>query len=133
MADLLVLAKVELIALAEREDLPVEDVLTPRAFQVAWTAAWEVMVEERAWPHATEHRRQWRAAMIACKGEMRAAFLGRPTTFARIAEALTAAGERMEVDVTVEDLPRAFLGAIAAYGATNESEAPAEAREAMQA
>lgn len=108
--------------------------LTRAVFEVAWADAWEVMVAEKAWPHATEHRRQWRAAMITCKAEMRAAFLDEPTMFARISEALLAAGARMEVDMQVSDLPKAFIGAVCAYGATNPEEAPGgRAEEAMLA
>jgi hypothetical protein len=125
MTDLLVACKRELL------DAQVE--LTPRVFEVAWTDAWETMIGERAYPHATEHRRQWKAALLACKSEMRAAFLGAPTPFGRLADALSAASVRMEVEMTVADLPRAFLGAIAAYGATGEDEVVGDVREAMRA
>lgn len=124
MADLLVDAKRELL------DQGVD--LTPRVFDAAWRRAWEAMVEERAWPHATEHRRQWRSAMIACKSEMRAAFLDVETPYSRISETFVKASERVEVDLTPADMPRAFIGAITAYGATDPSEAPGVlAQEAM--
>jgi hypothetical protein len=126
MADLLLERKVRLL------DDGVE--LTRHVFEAAWCEAWEVMVAEKAWPHATEHRRQWRAAMISCKTEMRAAFLDEPTMFARISDALMAAADRMEVDMRLTDLPPAFIGAIRAYGATDPEEAPGgRAEEAMLA
>jgi len=125
MADLLVERKRQLLA---------EGVELTRAhFEQAWREAWEIMVQERAWPHATEHRRQWRSAMLACKGEMRAAFLDRPTMFARVSEALAAAGERMDVRVRVEDLPRVFLGAIREYGATLPDEHERDEAERLEA
>jgi hypothetical protein len=124
---------VELLADAKRDLLERGVELTPRVFERAWAEAWEVMIAERAWPHATEHRRQWRAAMIAAKGEMRAAFLGRPTMFARISESLLAAGARLEVEMQASDLPLAFQGAIRAYGATLPEEAPSDRMEAMLA
>jgi hypothetical protein len=126
MADLLLERKLRLLADGVE--------LTRQAFEAAWAEAWEVMVAEKAWPHATEHRRQWRSAMISCKAEMRAAFLDQPTMFAQISDALLAAGVRMEVDMQVSDLPRAFIGAICSYGATDPEEAPGgRAEEAMMA
>lgn len=115
---------VELLADAKRDLLAHDVELTPRVFEQAWAQAWEVMIAERAWPHATEHRRQWRAAMIATKSEARAAFLDVETMFARIAESFMAASTRLEVEMTVSDLPLAFQGAIRAYGATGPDEAP---------
>lgn len=62
------------------------------AFERAWDRCWQVMVRQRAWPHATAHRRAWRSAMLDCKPETRACFLGEPTGFQRyvgsIAEAM---------------------------------------------
>lgn len=58
-------------------------------FERAWDEAWSVMVTERAWPHATEHRRQWRKGMEeAMKPEARACFLGLPTAYQRWHEQL---------------------------------------------
>lgn len=62
------------------------------AFEAAWERSWQTMVQERAWPHATKHRRAWRLAMRDCKPETRACFLGLPTGYSRYIERIA---ERM--------------------------------------
>lgn len=58
-------------------------------FNQAWQTSWHVMILEHAWPHATQHRRGWRRAMIATRSEARAAWLGEPTSFAAAVQRLT--------------------------------------------
>lgn len=105
---------VELLAAEKRRLLAENGMLTGEDFETAWCECWMVMVSERAWPHATEHRRHWRVAMIATKSEMRAAFLGQPTSFATLATGFTVAARRLRVELTAEDLPTVILGAIQA-------------------
>jgi hypothetical protein len=123
----------DLLAQRKRELLDAEVELTPRVFEQAWAECWELMIGERAYPHATEHRRQWKATLIACKSEHRASFLGRATPFGRLADVLMAAAARQEIEMSPADLVRAILGAVGAYGATGDDEAPEVAQEAMRA
>ncbi len=44
-------------------------------FRAAWDRSWATMVDERAWPHATKHRRAWREAMNRTRPKCRAAFI----------------------------------------------------------
>lgn len=115
MSELLLEAKERLIAEAGE--------VTDADFEREWDGAWETMVAERAWPHASIHRRQWRAAMIATKSEARAAFVGRETNFSRVAQALLAAAPGVDVQITYKELPVVMAGAIrAGYGATGAEE-----------
>lgn len=115
MADLLIAVKREMLAAGVE--------LTRGAFEAAWATAWVAMVAERGWPHATEHRRQWRAAMLAAKPEFRAAFLGRETTFGQLIASLTLASRNMRVDLTPDDVPRVIIGAIQhGYSIVGENE-----------
>ena len=79
---------VELLTIEKRRLIDEKGTVTGEDFEVAWEACWEVMVTERAWPHATEHRRAWRSAMVACKPETRACFVGESTGFFRYMGAL---------------------------------------------
>lgn len=103
----------ELLADARRELLAIDVVLDEADFDRAWDESWDRMRSERAWPHATEHRRQWRVAMVATRSEMRAAFLGRPTMFGDLANSLMSAAARQGVVLEPEQLPKVILGAIA--------------------
>jgi hypothetical protein len=80
---------VELLAVEKRRLLAEHGRVTVEDFEVAWVECWAVMRSERAWPHATVHRRAWRKAMNeALKPEARACFLGEPTGFQRYIGAL---------------------------------------------
>lgn len=72
---------VELLTEAKARLLAEGVTLTVEVFDREWDAAWRLMVTERAWPHATEHRRQWRAAMRDTRSEFQAAFLGVETAY----------------------------------------------------
>jgi hypothetical protein len=82
---------VELLTIEKRALLALGVELTDEHFELAWQAAWTLMVHERAFPHATIHRRSWRAALIGTKPEMCACFVGRETGFARYLAALAEA------------------------------------------
>lgn len=113
---------VELLAEGKRRLLAEQGGVTPEDFEREWDAAWALMVAERAWPHATIDRRQWKAAMLATKSEARASFLGRPTMFGALAHSLTVAAMRWHIELTPEDLPRVIIGAIqTGYAAATES------------
>lgn len=82
---------VELLAERKRTLLRECGVVTAEDFEVAWEASWTQMVAERAWPHATVHRRQWRRAMEeAMMPEARACWLGQPTAFSEYVTAIFA-------------------------------------------
>lgn len=72
----------ELLLDAKRSVLAERGYVTLRDFDEAWAASWERMIVEHAWPHATQHRRGWRTAMLATRSEVRAAWLDQPTAFA---------------------------------------------------
>lgn len=80
---------IELLAAEKRERLAEDGHVTLADFDQAWNHAWEVMVAEHAWPHATQHRRGWRQAMIATRTEARAAWLDQPSAFATTVQRLT--------------------------------------------
>jgi len=83
---------IELLVSEKRRVLDEKGYVTEEDFLLAWDASWAIMVTERAWPHATTHRRDWRRAMNqALKPEACACFLGRPTGFFKWAEALAEA------------------------------------------
>jgi hypothetical protein len=111
---------IELLAQAKHDMLAAAGFVTRADFEGAWNDAWELMVTERSWPHATEHRRQWRVAMLATRSEMRAAFLGQHTMFGDLASSLMAASARVrQIELTPEELPQVIIGAIqAGYGVT---------------
>jgi hypothetical protein len=123
---------VELLAEAKARLLAERQSVTSADFEREWSAAWDVMTAERAWPHATEHRRQWRVAMLATKSETRAAFLDRPTTFGSLAQSLTAASARLHIALAPEDLPHVLIGAIqAGYSIAGESTVQEDPREGV--
>lgn len=112
----------ELLGEAKRRLQAEQPEITAEDFEREWDAAWALMIAERAWPHATVDRRQWRAAMIATRSEVRAAFLDRPTMFGTLARSLTVAAMRWHIDLTPEELPRVIIGAIqTGYAAASES------------
>lgn len=73
---------VELLAAHKRACLRDDGTVTTDDFDRAWARCWEVMVDERAWPHATDLRRQWRTGMRLSRHEYRAAFLSLPAGIA---------------------------------------------------
>jgi hypothetical protein len=87
--------------------------LDRRDFDAAWEACWGVMVAERAWPHATVHRRAWRQAMVATRRECRAAFLDQPTAFAFAADRLREVAGGMCLSLGPDQVGKALLAAIA--------------------
>lgn len=123
---------VELLREAKDRLLAETGKVTPEDFDREWEAAWALMVAERAFPHATEHRRQWRAAMLSTKSEARASFLDRPTTFSRLAASLTAASSRLHIALESEELPRVIIGAIqAGYSIAGENTVEEDPREGV--
>lgn len=112
---------VQLLALAKYWLLIENGAVTRSDFDAAWEGCWEVMVDERAWPHATRHRRAWRKAMQVTRSEMRAAFLDQPTAYAFVAERITTAADAMCVHLEPDQIPTAMLAAHA-YVRTPEGE-----------
>lgn len=82
-------------------------------FQMAWDRSWEIMVIERAWPHATKHRRAWRQVQDETKAECCAAFLDTPSPFAFAARRIAEAAEGMCLRLAPEQLGKALLAAVA--------------------
>jgi hypothetical protein len=81
----------ELLTAEKRQILDARGYVTLRDFELSWQACWERMIVEHAWPHATQHRRGWRTAMLATRSEARAAWLGQSTPFAVAVERLSVA------------------------------------------
>jgi hypothetical protein len=65
------------IALARRGER------TDAGFEEAWETALDVMKSERAYPHRTQPRHEWKAAIEAAKSEFRASYLRIDTAFSR--------------------------------------------------
>ncbi len=103
---------VELLAAEKHRLLATQGHVTRQDFEAAWTAAWEVMVLERAWAHATRFRRGSRAALASTRSEFRAAFLDEPTAFATAVERLATAADTLCMDLEPEQVPLALLAAI---------------------
>jgi hypothetical protein len=104
---------VELLAVEKRRLLAARGHVTTQDFDAAWEACWEVMVLERAWPHATCHRRSWRAVQWSTRSEFRAAFLDEPTAFATATRKLAGAASGMCLQLEAGQYPQALLAAIA--------------------
>jgi hypothetical protein len=66
---------------------------TPLGFEDAWQAAWRLMISERAYPHRTEERAQWREALRATKPEFCASYCRIETGYSRFHALLLAALE----------------------------------------
>jgi len=77
---------VELLTIEKRKVLAMGRRPIANDFERAWEQCWKQMVREKAWPHSTEHRKQWREAMKETKHEMRAAFLDLPPTLSTFAQ-----------------------------------------------
>ena len=103
---------VELLAAEKHRLLAAEGHVTRNDFRRAWLMAWDVMVLERAWPHASRHRRMWREAMVAMRPEMEAAFLDAETPFSAAAGKLSSAAARMCLQLEPEQVGRALLAAM---------------------
>ncbi len=112
---------VQLLAAEKRRLLADHGDVARQDFDEAWERCWEVMVDERAFPHATRERRGWRIAMQMTRSEMQAAFLDEPTPYARVAERITSAASAMCVRLDPGEVPRAVLAAHA-YVKTSEGE-----------
>jgi hypothetical protein len=69
----------ELLAIAKSEGLE---------FEEAWESALGQMTRERAWPHATIERKQWRLAVTASRAEMRRCYMDEPSAFGLIVAAI---------------------------------------------
>lgn len=85
------------------------DLPAMQAFEAAWDRSWRTMVQERAWPHATQRRREGRRALQETKPEFRACFLGLPTAFQRYADAI-----RQDLVAVEEAADDVLLGRLAA-------------------
>lgn len=101
-----------LLAAEKRRMLADGRELTVRDFEEAWAACWAVMVHERAWPHATVHRRAWRQVQARTKDEFRAAFLDAPTPFALAAGRLMSAADKCGEPLSSTQLSKALLAMI---------------------
>jgi hypothetical protein len=115
---------VELLAVEKERVLAEGRDVTRHDFEEAWAKCWNHMIAERAWPHATIHRRAWRSAMIATRSETRAAFVGDPTPFAFVTYRLVEAAEGMCVWLEPEQIPKALLAAIAYVESPEGEEIP---------
>lgn len=56
---------------------------TRAGFEDAWETAWRLMISERAYPHRTTERAQWREALASTRPEFRAAYIGAETAYSR--------------------------------------------------
>lgn len=89
----------DLLVVEKQRTIDARGAVTLADFEAAWQTSWDTMICEHAWPHATQHRRGWRRAMIATRSEARAAWLDQPTAFAVAVGRLTAlAGAPLEPD-----------------------------------
>lgn len=112
---------VSLLAAEKRRLISEKGHVTRQDFDEAWQTCWQVMIDERAFPHATRERRGWRVAMQMTRSEAQAAFLDEPTPYAFVAERLVAAAGAMCVRLAPEEVPNAILAAHA-YVKTAEGE-----------
>lgn len=110
---------VELLAIEKRRVLAEKGTVSLQDFRDAWDACWWTMVLERAWPHATCHRRSWRITMLVTRQEARAAFLDDPTAFSWAVGRLGEAAGGMCLQLSPAQVPAALLAAIA-YVETTE-------------
>lgn len=76
--------------------------LEGRPFELAWNRA----LRSIEWPHATERRRAWKAALVETRSEWAACYERRPTAYGAAAEMLLAP--------IVDDPPPAVESALAA-------------------
>lgn len=104
---------VELLAAEKKRLIAENGEVTRQDFEAAWTACWETMKREHAWPHATADRRDWRRAQERTRREMRAAFLGEPTPFAFASSRVSEAASAMCLRLEPEQLGKAMLAAMA--------------------
>lgn len=112
---------VELLAVEKRRLIAQKGHVTRQDFDEAWQACWWAMVLERSWAHNTYNRRSTRAAMLATRSEVRAAFLDEPTAFATAIERLSGAARGMCLELEPEQATAALLAAIA-YVETEDDE-----------
>lgn len=112
---------VELLAIEKRRLLAANGTVTRQDFERAWEACWWTMVLERAFPHATRHRRAWRMVLEVTRSECKAAFLDEPSPYATAAARLVSAANGMCVRLTPDQVPMALLAAHA-YTETKEGE-----------
>ena len=117
---------VELLTIEKRRLLDVNGYVTTSDFRAAWEHCWGVMVLERAWAHATVHRRGSRRMMLATRGEYRDAFLDGSTAFSCAATSLRDAAAGMGLPLAPEQVGRALLAAIAYVQGEDEHEAARE-------
>lgn len=122
---------VELLTIEKRRLLAEHGHVTRQDFEEAWERCWHVMVLERAWPHATRHRRAWRQAQDETKLECCAAFLGEPTPFSFAATRLEEAASGMCLRLPPEQLGRAIL-AVISYCEVDDERAAVNASNAAQ-
>lgn len=112
---------VALLAVEKRRLLAEKGHVTRRDFDAAWAACWMVMVLERSWSHNTYNRRSTRAAMLATRSEVRAAFLDEPTAFSSAIGRLSSAASGMCLQLEPEQTMQALLATIA-YVETGEGQ-----------
>jgi hypothetical protein len=101
-----------LLAAEKRRMLADGHDLTVRDFEAAWAACWAVMVHERAWPHATVHRRSWRQVQAETKAEFCAAFIDSPTAFERAASRLAKVADDCGEHLDPVKLSKALIAAM---------------------
>ncbi len=103
---------VALLSVEKRRLLEQNGTVTHEDFRRAWLVCWEVMVDERAWAHATYYRRSSRAQMLATRQEARLAVLDVPSAFATATGELSKAASSMCLRLSSEQQPQALLAAI---------------------
>lgn len=81
---------VSLLAAEKRRLLAEKGHVTRQDFDEAWDRATATLKAEHAYPHATEQRRAWKAAIEFAWSEVRAAFLDRPTAVGFVTDKMTA-------------------------------------------
>lgn len=67
------------------------------AFDDAWRRAWAQMTAEKAWPHNTEQRAEWKSILEGTREEWRRNYEGEDAPFAAIADAILTRTETEEV------------------------------------
>jgi len=124
---------VELLSVEKRHLIAEHGHVTHRDFRDAWDRSWTQMVIERAFPHATVHRRNWRRALVGTQPEFRAAFLDEPSAFSFAAARLSEAAEGMCLHLEPAQLGTAILAAVGYVEGPEDVAAAVRASDAARA
>jgi hypothetical protein len=104
---------VELLKVEKRRLLAENGVCTHDDFRAAWEACEKVIIGERAFPHATVHRRRWWAALVSARPDYQAAFCDERTPFAVAAARFDEVAGGMCLNLTPQEIGRAMLASFA--------------------